>query len=386
VSKWFGSKLSSRDRVLCALEHEEPDRVPVFFGTSGVTSMLVPAYERLKAFLGVRHEPRYISQAFQYARIDDEVMERFHSDGRPLLPGPAPSVHRRDISRDEFVDEWGVHWRRAPGSLYFEIVVNPLRNHTLGSLEEYPWPELAHPSRFTGLREEAHLINQAGYAVVAMTGASLFEQVQMLRGMDIWLMDMVENQDFAEALLNKVHALMLAACDAVIAAAGDLIDVILIGDDLGTQTAPIVSPQLYRRMLKPYHASLIANAKAKTKARVFFHSDGNIYPLLGDLVDIGVDIINPVQVSAGDMGDTARLKREYGRYLSFCGAVDTQYVLPHGTAHDVRQEVRRRIRDLGPGGGYIVASVHAIQPDVPPENIAALFDEAVTAGCYPLRL
>ncbi len=143
---------------------------------------------------------------------------------------------------------------------------------------------------------------------------------------------------------------------------------------------------MYRQMIKPYHAELMATIKSRTRAKIFYHSDGNIYPLIGDLIEIGVDLLNPVHVSAKDMDDTARLKREFGDRLSFCGAIDTQWVLPYGTPGDVRGEVRRRIKDLGPGGGYILAAVHCIQPDVPPENVCAMFDEALAAGRYPLAL
>jgi len=376
--------MNPRERVCCALNHEEPDRVPIFVGTSGATTMLTPAYERVKRYLGIQHPPRYISKTFQYAQLDEEVLVRLHSDGRPLLAGPAPSSLRRDISPDEFVDEWGIHWRRSPGTSYYEAVSNPLRHATIDDLERYPWPDLGHPSRFEYLRAEALRIREAGYAIVALTGIAPFEQLYLLRGLDALMVDMATDPDFVHALLRKVCDLMAAAGNGVTTAAGDLIDVILAGDDLGTQEAPIISPSMYRRLLKPYHAELLARIKSRTSAKIFFHSDGNIYPLLGDLVDIGVDILNPVQVSAKDMGDTARLKREFGDHLTFCGAIDTQWVLPNGTPDDVRREVRQRIRDLAPGGGYIVASVHCIQHDVPPENVLAMCDEAVVAGRYPI--
>jgi len=143
---------------------------------------------------------------------------------------------------------------------------------------------------------------------------------------------------------------------------------------------------MYRRMIKPFHVELMSEIKARTKAKIFYHSDGNITSLLGDLIEVGIDLLNPVQVNAGDMGNTARLKHEFGDRLSFCGAIDTGWVLPHGTPDDVRAEVRRRIKDLGPGGGYILASVHCIQPDVPLENVIAMLDEAKVAGRYPLAL
>ena len=219
-----------------------------------------------------------------------------------------------------------------------------------------------------------------------MSDVHPFEQIFLLRGLETWLIDLAVNPEFAHALMRKVSDLMLGGVLAMLERVGEYVDLLVMGDDMGSQNAPLISPQMYRRMIKPYHAEVIAAIKGKTKAKIFYHSDGNVYPLLGDYVDIGVDVLNPVQISAADMGDTARLKREFGEKLSFCGAVDTHWVLPYGTPDDVRREVRRRIRDLAPGGGYICASVHCIQPDVPVENIIAMFEEAAVAGRYPLSV
>ncbi len=377
--------LTSRERLLTALNHEEPDRVPVFFGTSGVTSMLSPAYEQLKRHLGIDRPARLISRAFQYARIDDEVMERLGSDGRPLLLGPAPSPHRREISADAFIDEWGIEWRRSPGSAYHEVARAPLRDATVEDLRAYTWPALDHPGRFAGLAAEADRIRSAaGCGVVALPGVALFEQILLLRGMDAFLMDMAVDREFAEEMISAVGNLFRGCLDALLREVGPLIDVVVMADDLGTQEGLMISPAMYRTLLKPWHAELIATIKARSKAKVFLHSDGNVYELIDDFVDVGVDILNPVQVSAGDMGDTARLKRRFGNRLAFNGAIDTRWVLPQGTTDDVRREVRRRIADLGPGGGYILSSVHCIQPDVPIENVLAMFDEARVAGRYPI--
>jgi uroporphyrinogen decarboxylase len=177
---------------------------------------------------------------------------------------------------------------------------------------------------------------------------------------------------------------MKASLAGLLEAAGDYIDVIVTGDDLGTQNAPIISPAMYRRLLKPYHAAFLAEVHSRSQAKVLFHSDGSIRSLIPDLIDVGVDLLNPVQVSAKDMGDTAGLKQEFGDRLSFCGAIDTQWALPRGTPAEVRAEVRRRMKDLAPGGGYVAAAVHCIQPDVPLANLYALFDEVATAGRYPI--
>jgi uroporphyrinogen decarboxylase len=378
--------LTSRDRVLCALNHEEPDRVPIFFGTSGATTMLAPGYERLKAHLGIRKETAIFWRGLQYVLMDEEALAWSGSDGRPLIPGPAPAPLAHDVSADAYVDGWGSLWEQRPGVIYYEVVDSPIRTATIADLDRYAWPDLAHPGRFAGLAERAKAIRDAGYAVVALSGVSPFEQVYMSRGVEQWMLDLAGDPDFALALMRKITDLMKASVIGLLEETGEYIDVLVTGDDLGSQNATLISPRMYRRMIKPFHAEIYQEIKKRTRAKIFYHSDGNIYPLLGDLVEIGIDLLNPVQVNAGDMGDTARLKREFGDRLSFCGAIDTGWVLPNGTPDDVRAEVRRRIRDLGPGGGYILASVHCIQPDVPLENVIAMLDEAKIAGQYPLAL
>jgi len=369
------------------LGHDEPDRVPLFLGTSGATSVLAPGYERLRAHLGAGGGPiRLLSRPLQYAWMDEEVMVRLGSDGRPLIPGPAESPLRKTVSEDCLVDDWGITWRRLPGNLYFEMADAPLRNATLDDLDRYPWPNLAVPSRLAGLAEEAKAIQQAGYATVLATSVILFERAYMLRGMDAFLMDLAADEDFFTALLVKIKSLAIPWLRMLLDCVGPYVDVLVTGDDLGTTAGPMMSPRAYRRLIKPHHAELLAEIKRRTSAKVFFHTCGNVYALLGDLAEVGVDILNPVQVSAGELGDTARLKREFGDRLCFCGAIDTRWVMPHGTPDDVRREVRRRIKDLAPGGGYLAGAVHCIQPDVPPENIVAMCEEVAAAGRYPLAL
>ena len=374
--------MTSRERVLCALNHREPDRVPIFFGTSGVTTMNTGAYDRLKAHLGIKTETKSFWRALQYGILDEEVMVRFHSDARMLVPGPPPSTLARDLAPDRFIDAWGITWQLQPGNQYFDMAVQPLKDATIEDIAKYPWPDTAHPSRFEGLREKARKIQEAGYAVVALSGISPFEFCYMLRGMDNWFLDLGGDHDFVHALMGKVTYLMRTAVEKLLEEAGDYIDVVVTGDDLGSQNGPLISTAMYRELVKPYHIELFQAIKQRSKAKIFYHSDGDIYPLLNDLIEIGVDLLNPIHVAAKNMGDTARLKREFGDRLCFNGAIDTQWVLPHGTTDDVRTEVRRRIKDLAPGGGYILSAVHCIQPDVPPENICAMFDEAIKAGRY----
>jgi uroporphyrinogen decarboxylase len=379
--------LTSRERVLCSLNHEEPDRVPFFFGTSGVTTVLGPGYDKLKAHLGIQGGPtRWFTKCLQYLWPDEEVMVRLGSDARAVTPGPAESTLRKDVSEDCVIDDWGITWRRSPGSMYFEMGQAPLRNAKLDDLDRYPWPNLTPSGRFDGLADRAKAIHQAGYATVLFGGICTFEQAANLRGLDALLMDMAGDEDFFTAILTKLTTLQVAYAKEMLSAAGEYADLFVVADDLGMTAGPMMSPASYRRLIKPHQAELYAAIKQHTKAKIFLHSCGNIYRLLGDLAEIGVDVLNPVQVSAGDMGDTARLKREFGDRLSFCGGVDTRHVLPCGSTDDVRREVRRRIKDLAPGGGYVAASVHCIQPDVPPENIVAMSDEVRKAGKYPLTV
>jgi uroporphyrinogen decarboxylase len=377
--------LTSRERVLCALNHEEPDRVPIMFGGSGATSILAPAYDRLKAHLGIQSQTRVSSRIFQYTLLDEEVMARFGSDFRPLLPGPAASTLARQLPDDTLVDEWGTTWQRRPGVQYYEMIGWPLQGASPGDLARYPWPDLAHPGRFEGLRAKAQAIRERGYATIVLASLASYEICHQLLGLETWLTKLAAEPDFAHALMRQVTDRACAAAAGLMDAAGDYLDVVVMADDLGSQNGPIMSPKMYRALVKPYQAEIIAAIKRRHPTKVFYHSCGSIYPLIDDLIEIGVDLLNPVQVSAKNMGDTARLKREFGSRISFCGGVDTQHVLPDGAPDDVRAEVRRRIKDLGPGGGYVLAAVHAIQPDVPPENICALYEEALVAGRYPLK-
>ncbi len=376
-----------RERVLMALNHEEPDRVPLFIGTSGATTVLAPGYAKLRGHLGVQGGPlRWISKTMQYVGMDEEVLVRLGSDARPMFPGPARSSVRREVSPDCLIDDWGIPWRRSPGSLYFEATDPPLRHATIEDLERYAWPDLTPPGRFDQLVGAAKAIQQAGYATVLVSGITLFEQAYLMRGLDAILMDVAADPEFFTALITKLKELMLGYAEELLRDVGPYVDVIVTGDDLGMTAGPMMSPESYRRLLKPHHAELLGAIKRRIAGKIFFHSCGNVYRLLGDLTDAGVELLNPVQVAAGEMGDTARLKREFGDRLSFCGGIDTRWVLPCGTPSDVRAEVRQRIKDLAPRGGYVVASVHCIQPDVPPENIVAMCDEVEKSGKYPISL
>jgi len=221
------------------------------------------------------------------------------------------------------------------------------------------------------LREEAKWLHEkTDYAVIAdMPVLGIFETALVcLRGMERFMMDLILDKPFAKALLNKLSDKHIEFYRNYLDAVGEYIDIIMVSDDLGGENAPLISPELYREMVKPYQKKLWQFIKDNTKAHLFQHSCGSIYKLIPDLIEIGVDILNPIQVAAKDM-DTKRLKEEFGDRLTFWGGIDTQRVLPYGSPEDVEMEVKERIADMAPGGGYVLTAVHNIQAGVMPENI-----------------
>ena len=379
--------MTSRERVLAALAHEQPDRVPIVIGTSNTTGMKMGAYRRLKAHLGITTPDRYIYDwpELGTAALDEETLLRLRSDARGVLDRFPADVYRRNRARpphDPFIDDWGTgQVEISPGSWF--PGVHPMKDaRTLDDIEHYPWPDMDDPSRVAHVRAEAARLRDENEFAVIGTPWLLFplERAFAMQGMDAFLMQMVLAPEFARALLEKIAGLCKRLMGHFLAECGDLLDVIKIGDDLGTQDRLLMSPKMYRAVLKPIHADYIAFIRERTKARVFFHTDGDVFDLVDDFVEIGVDILNPVQTSAGRMADLPALKRRYGSRLSFCGAIDTHRVLPSGTPAEVREEVRRVIGIMGTGGGYLVSSVHTIMDDVPPENIVAMVDAVEEFG------
>lgn len=381
--------LTSRQRVERALSHQEPDRVPIDIGGGTSTTLVVEAYRNLKRYLGLPEgEIQTLSKQYRSARLDDQVMRRLGSDCYPLR-GRSPACWTPPpTSPGEYVDFWGVKWREvwySDSAFYWEVAEAPLATATIDDLDRYPWPDPDDPGYTAGLAAEARtLYEQTDYAVEASCGFySFFETGYALRGYEQLFMDFIQNPDFVLALFDRLLEINITGTRRFLDAAGPYIAIFRTADDLASQSGLLVSPAMYRKFLKPYHQRYIQFVKSHTDARVLFHTDGNVTPLLDDLVEIGVDVLNPVQPSA--LGDLAALKAAYGDRLSFSGAIDTHQVLPNGRPDDVRAEVKRRIQELGPGGGYILSSVHSILVDVPPENVLAMADAAQEFGRYPLE-
>lgn len=367
--------MSGRERTLKALNHEAPDRVPVDLGTTNCTTMTRVAYENLKKLLGVEKETRLMMENFQIAFIDEEVLEILGIDTRGVHPQPV--FQKKVVDEWTYYNEFGIKYRMPEGGLYYDMVEHPLAGVDVEGLKDYPWPDPAKSMDLRGVRERAQKLHEEGkYLLVGdMIDTGIFEPCWYLRGFENFLVDLVVNRDFALQLMEGMYQYQLQRYSLFLREVGEFLDVIFVGDDLATAESVIMNPKTYREMVKPFHKEYFANLKKLApKAKLLYHSCGSIAPFIPDLIEVGVDILNPVQVSAQGM-DTKKLKEEFGKDLCFWGAVDTTFVLPRGTVEEVRQEVRRRIADLGPEG-YVLCAVHDIQPDVPPENVVAMYEEA----------
>lgn len=383
--------MTPRERVLAAINHEQPDRVPIILGVSNATGIKMKTYQKLKNLLGVQGEDRYLYDwpELGTAVPTEAIFKRLGTDVRPVLDRHPAANFQANASREPgtpFIDSWGIgQVELSPGDWFPHI--NPLADaQTIADLEAFNWPDMDDPSRVAHVRAEAAALAAENLYAIMATPWLLFplERAFQMQRMDTFMMAMVEKPDFAKALLAKITDLCKQLMVHFLRELGDNVDIIKIGDDLGTQTSLLMSPKMYREFVKPFHADYIAFVKARTKAKVLFHTDGDVFPLIDDLVEMGVDILNPIQTSAGRMSELAELKQRFGHKIAFCGGIDTHRVLPFGTPADVRREVKRVIEALGPGGGYLLASVHTIMNDVPPENVLAMVDAVEEYGRYPL--
>lgn len=382
--------MNSRERLLAALDHREPDRVPLDLGSTQVTGIHVVAYRNLRAHLGLPPvEPLLCDVIQQLALPDDDVIEQLGVDVRGLFPLNSHNWNVTDVDAGdawEYTDEWGItHRRIKPDGLYYSAVKHPLAGDvSVQDVQAYAWPDTGDPRRIAGLAEQAIEYRAQGKAVMVKgVLAGIFEMAQRVRGMEACLMDMASNEALAGAVLDKMTELKLAFWEMALPRLAGAVDVISEADDYGTQASQLISPRMFRKLVKPRLKVLFQRIKQLApEARLFLHSCGNVRPLLPDFIELGVDILNPVHTRAAGMEPVA-LKRDFGKDITFWGGgVDTQDVLPHGTPQQVRDDVWRNVEALAPGGGFVFNTVHNIQADVPPENIAAMLEALTEFGAY----
>ena len=392
--------MTGRERIQTALSHCEPDRIPRDLGGTESSGLTALAHVTLSRHLGMAHTPK-VFEPFQYVSyVDNPTHKRFGIDTGNLTPEPTnwservhpngfevllPEQWHEDRSPDGSTvvrrADGTAAARRPAGGFYFDPVNPPLAGVSdAGSLQahratvtSFDWPFFVDEG-LQQLQDRARLLHESGTCVVFNLCCHLLAAGQLLRGYENFMVDLALNPTFAEALLDMLVLGYAERVDRLAPVLRELVDVVLLNDDLGTQQGPMLSPSLYRQLVKPHQKRLFAHVKRAFDAPILFHSCGSVREFIPDLVEVGVDALNPVQLSAAGMAPST-LKAEFGDVLTFWGGgVDTQTVLNRDTPAEVRDAVRRNADVLGPGGGFVFCQVHNIQPDVPPENVVAMFE------------
>ena len=351
--------MNSRDRVRKALKHEEPDRIPVDFGGTFLTSASKNLQKKIADILGLKGTPDP-----RFDLFDNRIQEHFGCDLRSIKPNASP--------------DWGFKWD--------DLLNAPLKNASIDDLKSYPWPE-PKDEMVKGLEKKAEFLHkETEYFICASAiGQGIFELGCYLRGFDQFLLDTAMNRDFIISFNTKAVEVSAKLNDFYFSVVGPYVDMVLLGDDLGTQSAPFMAPDTFRELFKPYFKQYVDSIKKHCpNAFIAHHSCGSSFRLLDDLADIGIDVINPVQTSANEMNLENLVTKK--NKLSFLGGVDLQHILPFGTSDEVEEFVKNLIKMLGPGGGYILAPCHTLPDDVKPENVITMLNTAEKWGKYPIKI
>ncbi len=380
--------MTSRERVLHAINHKEPDRVPFNL------TLTADIYDQLRAYLGLPPDPGRSMGVWTNVTPQLDLLDAMQVD--IYYTGLNKPANWKPPQRGDGLqyDEWGIGRRRVDrpdGGYYFEMVHHPLADASLQDILEYSWPDPFDPGRVEGLRERISRIRrETDKAIMMKFSNSIWEQSWWLRGLQPWMIDLSMNLPVAEAILDRVTEIAIHLARVGIEAVGDLVDIFrLSGEDLGTQLNPMISMRMYREIVKPRFERFWSFAKShllekNPGIKMMLHSCGNVRPFIPDWIEMGLNILDPIQPRARGM-EPDGLKRDFGTQLAFHGGIDLQHTLPFGTSEEVRAEVRRYIQSLAPGGGYIVSPAHNVQSDVPPANLVAIREAIEEYGWYPIR-
>jgi uroporphyrinogen decarboxylase len=369
---------------MTVLNHKEADRVPVEMGSVSVSTMIYSGMEELRKYLGLPG-PEYTVENEQYGLSypKESLLTRLGVDFRRLAVNPPDGFKPTREPGGIMNDEWGIRRQKVDGQPYYNNIFHPLAEaETLADLKAYQWPDPEDPGRFRGLREKASkLYHETDYALVMdLCLDGLLDNSREVLGLEKSMMDFYGNPEFMEAWLDMYTEYSIRFFNRLLDEVGEYLQVLCVTDDLGFQDRMAVSPEIYRKFLKPRHMKIYAAIKAKTKAKLFQHSCGSVYPILPDLIEEGIEVLNPIQPLATDMG--ADKLAEFKGQLCFWGGIDEQHLLPEGTPQQIKDEVKRVIDILAPGGGYVPYSSHVIQHDTPPQNVMAMYEAIEAYGKY----
>jgi uroporphyrinogen decarboxylase len=372
------------------VSHQEPDRVLVDFGKH-IGSFHRMAYDGLKAHLGIPSgsNTKILDRMAQNVVLDEVVCDKLGIDFRWVVPH---WVGVKDVEIDGepgYIDMWRTPHKYTEIGNYYAIAGFPLgaETVTLDDIDAFDWPDPHNAAMFEGLDEQAKAWYEDTDYVVGADGikVGVLQVASQLRGYDRLFMDFALHPDRAHTLLSKITDLIKDMYVEYMKVVGPYVEVVVITDDQGTQKSLMVSPAMFREFIKPRLKEIIDAIKGQADVKVLMHCDGAIVPIIEDLIEIGVDILNPIQPVVKGLENTQALKEQYGDRICFHGGIDVQQVMPNATVEEIRREVARRIHDLGPGGGYILAPCHNINVDIPVATVVAMFDAAQEYGRYPLE-
>jgi len=382
--------MNSKERLQAALAHQTPDRVPFDLGGSPMSGIHIAAYDKLIKYLGFDDlEAEVCDHIQQLALPHEQVLKQLEVDIRTIRSG-SPDSFKLDIQKtgdySEYTDEWGVRWRKPiVGGLYYDMVFHPLEYaQNLAEIRNYSWINPEDESRYYGLAETAANYANDGFGVIYWSiGPGVSETHAWLRGYEKYYTDFYLNPDIAETIMSKIVDIKIEYWKNALSRSGKHIDVVVEADDLAGQNGPLISPNAYRQFIKPQHTRLFsAIKKIAPHVKIFFHSCGAVHDFIGDFIESGIDILNPVQKSATSM-DLQQLKQEFGKDVVFWGGgVDTQRVFDGDDIEAVRADVRQNITALKPGGGFVFTPVHNTQANVPPQNYMAMWETLQEEGLY----
>jgi uroporphyrinogen decarboxylase len=376
--------MNHRERVLCALEYKEPDRIPIDMGSyPGASSINARAYQNLLKYLKIEKEVEVSNLLMFTGEVHDEILDMFGIDTKSVRP--SIPIEKHDAPKEYFDKRWKVLWKRSSDFTYAPVdgPFYSISKPTLNDLKKCDWPtpnEIENPSDWE--KKAKRIRETSDRALVARLPVGICQQAQFLRGMEGWAMDFILNPHFSDALHNRLADTWIETSTNMIQAIGNNVDILIFGDDLAnTQDRPIIRPEMFRERIKPIMKRMIKSIKNITKAKIALHSCGSVYEIIEDFIDIGIDILNPLQSNAANM-EPEKLKEKAGENLVLWGGIDTHFLLPKGSHEEVKDEVKRRISILGDGGGYILAPDHNVLIDIPPDNLIAMFEAANEYGVY----
>lgn len=376
--------MTSRERIATALDHREADRVPVDMNGTIVTSLTRIAYQNLRRFLALPpdDQPEVSHFAMDTVRAREDLLDRYRVDTRSIGMGVPFGFKEERLLDGTVYDEYHIRWRQA--SYYWDVIEHPLENKGIDDLPNVPWPDEQDDGRYCGMKDRAKMLYETTETclVVDIPGLGPFEGGCFLRGHGNFCTDFYENPAFAEAVMDKVTDTMILFWDRILQEVGEYVQVVAQGDDVGMQESTYISPEMYRKFVKPRKKRLFDFIHSKTTAKIFYHSCGSVYDLVPDFIEEGVDILNPIQRSAAKM-DIRRLKKEFGNDLTFWGGgIDVQSQLPFSSLTEIDDVVKETIDIMAPGGGFVFFPSHNIQPDVSPDRIDCVFQAAMEHGTY----